>query len=51
MARAVGFGRPGRPFAQVSRTLEINGLTSVTKDAVETARESLIIGLPWCHSG
>lgn len=33
-----------RLFAQISRILEINQLTSVTKDAVETARQSLIIG-------
>jgi len=35
-----------RLFAQISRILEINELTSVTKAAVETARESLIIGPP-----
>jgi DNA transposition AAA+ family ATPase len=35
-----------RLFAQLSRILEINKLTSVTKAAVETARESLIIGPP-----
>jgi len=35
-----------RLFAQPSRILEINELTSVTKQAVETARESLIIGPP-----
>jgi hypothetical protein len=35
-----------RLFVQISRILEINDLTSVTKAAVETARESLIIGPP-----
>jgi DNA transposition AAA+ family ATPase len=35
-----------RLFTQISRILEINELTSVTKEAVETARQALIIGPP-----
>lgn len=35
-----------RLFTQISRILEINQLSSVTREAVETARESLIIGPP-----
>jgi DNA transposition AAA+ family ATPase len=35
-----------RLFTQISRILEVNELSSVTREAVETARESLIIGPP-----
>ena len=37
---------PARLFTQISRILEINELTSVAKEAVETARQALIIGPP-----
>lgn len=33
-----------RLFSQVNRLVEINELTSVTQDVVDTAREALIIG-------
>jgi len=33
-----------RLFSQVNRLVEINELTSVTRDVVDTAREALIIG-------
>jgi hypothetical protein len=33
-----------RLLTEISRILEVNRLGSVTKDAVETARQSLIIG-------
>ncbi len=33
-----------RLFAQIERVLEINGLRTVTKEVVEAARESLVIG-------
>jgi len=35
-----------RLFTQISRILDINELNSVTRKAVETVRESLIIGPP-----
>ena len=35
-----------RLFTQINRIIEINNLTSVTRDVVETARSSLIIGGP-----
>jgi DNA transposition AAA+ family ATPase len=33
-----------RLFAQITRILEINNLTTVSREVVETAREALIIG-------
>ena len=33
-----------RLLTQIARILELNALTSVTKDAVDAARESLVIG-------
>ncbi|MEO3861552.1 AAA family ATPase [Acrocarpospora sp. B8E8] len=33
-----------RLFSQITRILEINGLRTITKEVVETARESLVIG-------
>jgi len=33
-----------RLFSQVNRLVEINELTGVTQDVVDTAREALIIG-------
>jgi len=49
--RALGRGRLdpapaglARLFAQIQRILEINQLTTVTREVVETARESLVIG-------
>ena len=33
-----------RLLSQIDRVLEINGLKHLTKEAVETARESLVIG-------
>ena len=33
-----------RLFAQITRILEINGLATITREVVETAREALIIG-------
>ncbi len=35
-----------RLFAQIARTLDINTLKMITKEVVETARESLVIGIP-----
>ena len=34
-----------RLVAQIDRILEINQLTTVTREVVETARESLVIGI------
>ena len=33
-----------RLLTQIARVVEINALTQVTKEVVETARESLVIG-------
>jgi hypothetical protein len=33
-----------RLFSQIARVLEINRLRTITKEVVETARESLVIG-------
>lgn len=33
-------------FAQIKRILEINNLTTITREVIETARESLVIGQP-----
>ena len=35
-----------RLFSQIDRVLKINSLQAVTREAVETARESLVIGPP-----
>ena len=43
-----------RLFAQINRIAEINDLDTVTRDVVDTARESLIIGAaygPWAVPG
>jgi len=34
-----------RLFDQIARIVEINHLTRVTKEVVDTARESLVIGV------
>jgi hypothetical protein len=36
-----------RLLTQIERVLEINGLHQITKEAVEAARESLVIGQTW----
>lgn len=33
-----------RLFAQITRILEINNVTTISREVVETAREALIIG-------
>jgi DNA transposition AAA+ family ATPase len=33
-----------RLFSQMQRIMEINGLTEVTEDVVQAARETLVIG-------
>ena len=33
-----------RLFTQITRVLEINGLSVISREVVETARESLVIG-------
>jgi DNA transposition AAA+ family ATPase len=35
-----------RLFAQIRRILEINNLTTITREVIETAREGLVIGQP-----
>jgi DNA transposition AAA+ family ATPase len=35
-----------RLFAQIRRVLEINNLTTITREVIETAREGLVIGQP-----
>ena len=34
-----------RLFAQIQRIMEINNLATITREVVETARESLVIGI------
>ena len=34
-----------RLFAQIQRIMEINNLSTITREVVETARESLVIGI------
>ena len=38
------FGLVQRRFAQIQRILEINNLSTMTREVVETAPESLVIG-------
>jgi hypothetical protein len=35
-----------RLFGQIKRVLEINNLTTITREVIETAREGLVIGQP-----
>jgi Holliday junction resolvasome RuvABC ATP-dependent DNA helicase subunit len=35
-----------RLFSQIRRVLEINSLTTITREVIETAREGLVIGQP-----
>lgn len=35
-----------RLFAQITRILDINDLTTITKEVVDTARQNLVIGPP-----
>jgi hypothetical protein len=35
-----------RLFAQIRRILDINNLSTITNEVVETARQNLVIGLP-----
>ena len=37
--------RSGCRDAQIQRILEINNLSTITREVVETARESLVIGI------
>jgi hypothetical protein len=37
---------PNRLFAQIKRILATNKLTTITREAIETAREGLVIGQP-----
>ena len=39
------FRLTSRLAAQIERILEINQMTTVTKEVVDTARESLVIGI------
>ena len=44
--RGGNFRLVNRLFAQIKRILEINNLTTITREVIETARESLVIGQP-----
>ena len=35
-----------RLFAQITRILDINNLSTITTEVVDTARQNLVIGLP-----